>query len=140
MYRDGQRHVEADLVEEVGALRRAVLRHVRCLPDRRDRRLVETFEEGGIVEAVALVVGFGKAGGKVVQHQAAGEQACLVLVGQLKDAEMLEAVMQGHGMKDAKEVDAIESLLKIAFEIVSPELSAQYGHVASNPQIPRDAI
>ncbi|MFX8489293.1 hypothetical protein ABTL84_19050, partial [Acinetobacter baumannii] len=73
-------------------------------------------------------------------HQAAGEQACLVLVGQLKDAEMLEAVTQGHGVKDAKEIDAIESLLKIAFEIVSPEMSAQYGHVASNPQIPRDAI
>ncbi|WLR93196.1 hypothetical protein [Shinella zoogloeoides] len=53
---------------------------------------------------------------------------------------MLEAVTQGHGMKDAKEVDAIESLLKIAFEIVPPEMSAQYGHVASNPQIPRDAI
>jgi hypothetical protein len=36
-------------------------------------------------------------------------------------------------MKDAKEIDAIESFLQIAFEIVSPEVSVQYGHVASTP-------
>jgi len=38
-------------------------------------------------------------------------------------------------VKYAKEVDAIESLLKIAFEIVSPVMSVQHGHVVSTPRI-----
>jgi hypothetical protein len=34
----------------------------------------------------------------------------------------------------AKEIDAIESLLKVAFKIVTPIMSVQYRHVVSSPE------
>lgn len=37
-------------------------------------------------------------------------------------------------MEDTKEIDAIESLLKVAFEIISPIVSVQYGHMVSTPE------
>jgi hypothetical protein len=43
-------------------------------------------------------------------------------------------------MEDAKEIDAIESLLKIAFEIIAPVVFVQDGHVVSFPGIPRSQI
>ncbi|WP_343059546.1 hypothetical protein [Mycoplana azooxidifex] len=68
-----------------------------------------------------------------MQDELAGEIASLHLGCNLEQAEVLEPVSQGDAVKQSEEVDAIESLVQIAFEVVPTMLLRECGHAV--PQI-----